>query len=154
MLSIFSCVCWQSVYLLWRNVYLGFLPIFWLSLFFLILCCMSCLYILEINLLSVASFENIFSQSVGCFFVLFKIRHYILKWGISAYCIDKVLSTLHLIQSKILRSCSVKSLVLDWQIPMRLFFFGLYVKMYNLKIYNKIKNGYHLFIYFYIFIRV
>ena len=27
MLSIFSCVCWQSVYLLWRNVYLGLLPI-------------------------------------------------------------------------------------------------------------------------------
>ena len=23
MLSILSCVCWQSVYLLWRNVYLG-----------------------------------------------------------------------------------------------------------------------------------
>ena len=31
MLSIFSCVCWQSVYLLWRNVYLGLLPIFRLS---------------------------------------------------------------------------------------------------------------------------
>ena len=28
MLSILSCVCWQSVYLLWRNVYLGLLPIF------------------------------------------------------------------------------------------------------------------------------
>ena len=27
MLSILSCVCWQSVYLLWRNVYLGLLPI-------------------------------------------------------------------------------------------------------------------------------
>ena len=25
MLSILSCVCWQSVYLLWRNVYLGLL---------------------------------------------------------------------------------------------------------------------------------
>ena len=35
MLSILSCVCWQSVYLLWRNVYLGLLPIFGLgSLFF------------------------------------------------------------------------------------------------------------------------
>ena len=32
---------------------------------------MSCLYILEINPLSVASFENIFSHSKGCFFTLF-----------------------------------------------------------------------------------
>ena len=39
---------------------------FWIGLFvFLIL---SCLYILEINPLSVASFANIFSHSVGCFF--------------------------------------------------------------------------------------
>ena len=32
MLSIFSCVCWSSLYLLWRNVYLliNVLPIFWL----------------------------------------------------------------------------------------------------------------------------
>ena len=28
MLSTFSCVCWTSVYLLWRNVYLGLPPIF------------------------------------------------------------------------------------------------------------------------------
>ena len=30
----FSCVCWQSVYLLWRNVYLGLLPIFGLGCLF------------------------------------------------------------------------------------------------------------------------
>ena len=36
MLSILSCVCWQSVYLLWRNVYLGLLPIFGLGCFFVI----------------------------------------------------------------------------------------------------------------------
>ena len=29
------CVCWQSVCLLWRNVYLGFLPIFGLGCLFL-----------------------------------------------------------------------------------------------------------------------
>ena len=69
-LSIFSCVCWQSVYLFWRNVYLGLLPIFGLG-FFLILSCRSCLCILEINPLSVASFANIFSHSEGCLFVLF-----------------------------------------------------------------------------------
>ena len=33
--DIFSCVCWQSVYLLWRNVYLGLLPIFGLGWLFL-----------------------------------------------------------------------------------------------------------------------
>ena len=32
---------------------------------------MSCFYILEINPLSVASFANIFSQSMACLFVLF-----------------------------------------------------------------------------------
>ena len=38
---------------------------------FLLLSCMSCLYILKIKPLSVASFANIFFQSVGCLFVLF-----------------------------------------------------------------------------------
>ena len=37
---------------------------------FLILSCMSCLYILEINPLSVASFANIFTHSEGCLFLL------------------------------------------------------------------------------------
>ena len=30
-MSIFSFTCWPSVCLLWRNAYLGVLPIFWLS---------------------------------------------------------------------------------------------------------------------------
>ena len=38
---------------------------------FLVLSCMSCLYILEINYLSVASFAIIFSHSEGYFFTLF-----------------------------------------------------------------------------------
>ena len=38
-----------------------------------ILSCMSCLYILEINPLSVASFANIFSHSEGCVFILFMV---------------------------------------------------------------------------------
>ena len=37
---------------------------------FLILSCMSCLYILDINPLSAISFANIFSHSVSCLFVL------------------------------------------------------------------------------------
>ena len=51
--------------LLWRNVYLGFLCIF-----FFILSCISCLYILEINTLLVALFANILSQFVKCLFIL------------------------------------------------------------------------------------
>ena len=74
MICILSCVCWQSVYLLWRNVYLGLLPIFgWGLFFFLILSCMSCFYILEINPLSVASFANIFPHYECCLFVLFMV---------------------------------------------------------------------------------
>ena len=46
-------------------------PHFWIGLFaFLALSCMSCLYILEINLLSVVSFAIIFSHSEGCLFTL------------------------------------------------------------------------------------
>ena len=33
MLSIFSCVYWAHVCLLWRNICLGLLPIFWLGCF-------------------------------------------------------------------------------------------------------------------------
>ena len=40
---------------------------------FLLLSCTSCLYILEIKSLSVASFANIFFQSVGCLFLLFMV---------------------------------------------------------------------------------
>ena len=65
----FFSACLPSGYLLWRNVYLGLLPIFPLGhCLFLLLSCISCLYILEIKPLSVASFESIFSHSVGCLF--------------------------------------------------------------------------------------
>ena len=37
---------------------------------FLVLSCMSCLYILEINPMSVVSFAIMFSHSEGCFFTL------------------------------------------------------------------------------------
>ena len=72
MLNIFSYACWSSVYLLWRNVYLSILPFFnWV--FFLLLSCIICLYILEIKPLSVASFESIFSHSVSCLFGFFLV---------------------------------------------------------------------------------
>ena len=45
---------------------------FWIGLFvFLILSCMSSLYILEINPLSVVSFANIFSHSEGCLHLVY-----------------------------------------------------------------------------------
>ena len=73
-MSIFSCAYWPSVCLLRRNIYLGLLPIFWLGCFvFLLLSCMSCLCILEIKPFSVPSFANIFSQSIGCLFILFMV---------------------------------------------------------------------------------
>ena len=40
---------------------------------FLLLSCMTCLYILEIKCFSVASFANIFSHSGGCIFILFMV---------------------------------------------------------------------------------
>ena len=72
MLSIFSCASWPPVCLLQRNVYLALPPhnFLWGCLFFLILSCISCLYILEINSLSVASFAIFLSHSEGCLFTL------------------------------------------------------------------------------------
>ena len=51
-----------------------FFPHFLIGLFvFLALICMSCLYILEINPLSVVSFAIIFSHSEGCLFTLLRV---------------------------------------------------------------------------------
>ena len=69
--GIFSCACWPFVCLLWKNVYLDLLPMFfiWLFFFFNIE-----LYVLFIYFgyypLLVISFANIFSHSVGCLFIL------------------------------------------------------------------------------------
>ena len=62
----FKCLL-PSVYLPWRNVCSGLLPIFfhWVVRF-LQLNCKRCLYILVIKPLSVASPETIFSYSVSC----------------------------------------------------------------------------------------
>ena len=56
-------------------------PHFLIGLFvFLLLSCMSCLYILEINPLSVVSFAIIFSHSEGCLFTLL-----ILSFGVQRF---------------------------------------------------------------------
>ena len=59
-----------SVCLLWRNVCLCLFPTLWLGCLFFWQSCMSCLYILEINPLSVVSLTIIFSHSGGCLFTL------------------------------------------------------------------------------------
>ena len=46
---------------------------------FLLLSCVSCSYILEFKPLSVASFETIFSHSVGCVFVFFMVSFAVQK---------------------------------------------------------------------------
>ena len=51
---------------------------------FLVLSCMSCLYILEVNPLSVVSFAIIFSHSEGCLFTLLIVSLlivFILYWS-------------------------------------------------------------------------
>ena len=55
-------------------------PHFLIGLFvFLVLSYMSCLYILEINPLSVVSFAIIFSHSEGCLFTLFVVSFAVQK---------------------------------------------------------------------------
>ena len=49
------------------------------SFIFLELSCRSCLYVFEINLLSVASFAIIFSQSEGCLFTLLIVSFVVQK---------------------------------------------------------------------------
>ena len=48
---------------------------------FLILNCMSCLCVLEINPLSVASFVDILCHSVGCLFVLLIFIYFLYFFG-------------------------------------------------------------------------
>ena len=55
-------------------------------LLFLILSCMNCLCILEIDPLSVTSIENIVSHSVGCLFILFMV----------SFAVQKLLNRSHL----------------------------------------------------------
>ena len=46
---------------------------------FLILSCVSCSYVLEINPSLVTSFANIFYDSAGCFFILFMVSFAVQK---------------------------------------------------------------------------
>jgi len=63
---IFSCVYWPSAFPLWKNVCSALLSILFVLL---MLTCMSCLYMLDINSLLVTSFANFSSHSVGYLFI-------------------------------------------------------------------------------------
>ena len=76
MLNMFSCNCWLSVYLPWKNVQV-FCPflnrIVWSFFFFLLLRYMNSLLILDINYLSDIWFRNVFPQSIFCHLVLLMV---------------------------------------------------------------------------------
>ena len=72
-LSTWHCEYFLVICVLWRNVCLDLLSIFWLGclgFLLLLISCISCLPILEIKPLSVTSFENIFSHSIDFLFIL------------------------------------------------------------------------------------
>ena len=52
---------------------------FLIEFIFLLLSCMSCLYVFEINCLSVASFAIIFSHSEGCLFTVLIVSFVVQK---------------------------------------------------------------------------
>ena len=79
MLNIVSYVSKQSIYLLYRNVYLHLLPIMDCFFFFFLIELHELPVYLEINPLLVASLANIFSHSEGCIFILFMVAFAVQK---------------------------------------------------------------------------
>ena len=81
MLSIFLRVCCSSVCVLWKNISSVLLSIFNWVVCFLMLSCIRCLYIWDINSLSVILLANILSHLVGCLGLFKKYFHKIQVWN-------------------------------------------------------------------------
>ena len=81
MLNIFLCACWHFSFLFENNVYSGLVPIFnhLVYFFFWYLSCMSCSCTLDINLLLVISFTNIFSHSAYFLFIVLMVSFTVQK---------------------------------------------------------------------------
>ena len=74
-------VCLLAIYLspLEKYLFSSLIPFLIRSFIFLVLSCMSCLYTLEVNSLSVILFEIIFSHSEGRIFTLLKVSFIVQK---------------------------------------------------------------------------
>ena len=74
MLNTFSCTfCLLNAFFGEMSIYIFFIFLFFDCVASWIPSSMSCLYILEINPLSVTYFANIFSHSIGYLFILFMV---------------------------------------------------------------------------------
>ena len=92
MMSILPHACWPSVYFLWKNVFFRFSAPFLIGLFgFLILNCLSCLCILNINHCWSYNLTNAFSQlfDIQKIFLILVCNHDVhlvwLSWALLRY---------------------------------------------------------------------